>query len=198
MRRWVLIAAIALVASIAWLLFRRQDIASALAPANGPPIRPTVLSAPAPAPNPGSAAPGDDGETELQALIRRMAPQASDRSAGVAGSDADADGVRDDVQLYIRDHWRDPRMRAAMQRYARLQQDFLATFAGGGDASQAMALQLHSLECLQALGGEALLTDSKTVLALTLNTPDRQRAYTQGMQTVAGGLFVSAAGDPCR
>jgi|GEM_PF-5931122 len=204
MRKLLLAAAIALVA---WLLFHRRDAAATLEPAPTPVGHRTDRIAPAAAPalsksalsKPALATTGDRGDSELLARVRHMAPQATDRSPGIAGRDADADGVRDDVQLYIRDHWRDAPTRDAVQRYARLQQAFLATAAsGGGDVHRAMESQLRSLECLHAIGGEALLTDSKNVLALTLNTPDRQRAYRQGMQAIAGGLFVSAAGDPCR
>ncbi len=196
-RRLAALAGLGALLALAWLYGSDRATPAAIPLAAGLPASPAP--APATPPQPPAAQrtwqPASP-EADLKARIDALAAQARDRGASVRGTDADHDGVRDDIQRYIDQHWPEPTVHAAMQHYAARQQALLET-ASRSQARTEMGRMLRSLECLGRLSGNDGLMRSKDVLAMNLNTPQRRQAYDRAMARVAGALFFETAGDPC-
>ena len=112
----------------------------------------------------------------------------------VIGFDVDHDGVRDDVQRFIKLGYTDQTVVAALLQYAKAYQLALGHAADGGASHENADKLLRSSECMYSIGKEQGIGLLRDVAARMINTIDRAEAYFAFQQSVAGLRLV--ASDP--
>ncbi len=140
----------------------------------------------------------------LQALETAGDIPALERSASVAGTDANADGVRDDVEAYIRTQYASasaPQRTAALQ-YARGMQAALLVDPADGTAVKAVKRQLsRANHCLYARFDSSSAVQPAAVgaqlRAVTTNTKARLLAYLAYSKALDGTSWAMPEGDTC-
>ena len=134
------------------------------------------------------------------------APQVDneDLTAGLKGIDADANGIRDDIDRFIARHYSATSiMKKAAEREARaFQMSMEATTPE--EAKAAGNAIFHAGDCSYKLLPHATEADMKFVenmsieiKALTANTPERFSAYWRGEELASGMVFYSNDNPDC-
>jgi hypothetical protein len=134
------------------------------------------------------------------------APQVDneDLTPGLKGIDADANGIRDDIDRFIARHYSTTSMmRKAAEREARaFQMSMEATTPE--EAKAAGNAIFHAGDCSYKLLPHATEADMKFVesmsieiKALTANTPERFSAYWRGEELASGMVFYSNDNPDC-
>jgi len=114
----------------------------------------------------------------------------------VAGTDADGDGVRDDVQAWIQSAYPDPVVRSAARQLAVSLQAMLVNTSGESGALAAAAAMNAAIDCLYALDPAAFGGRVDAVEAAVVNTGNRARAYARAGAHLSGDVFtVSTVAD---
>ncbi|MGI4777883.1 MAG: hypothetical protein ACRYGA_07135 [Janthinobacterium lividum] len=172
---------------------------SASASASALTLTPTLAPAPAPAPGPG---PGP-ALTLLQQILnleRNGTIPKLDRSKDIAGPDANANGVRDDIESWINAQLVSERQRKSLMQDARATQrtlvvdlkdeaalqktgeGFSASFKCGGDT-------FSDYSVFSRLAGK--------IEAMTANTKERAARYMQYNAARSGSSTTRPSGDAC-
>lgn len=148
---------------------------------------------------PGASSDGqDDGATHADARparerehLDRLAPLPE---SPLAGEDADHDHIRDDVEQYIDDTYRDREaVWLAARQYARAEQHGVL-FAKDADRAQDAGNEIaHAIECLYAfLPADDADAVWKELRARTLDDDGRVDAWLALQDALAGGYYESA------
>jgi hypothetical protein len=116
--------------------------------------------------------------------------------ATVAGIDADNDGVRDDVQIYVHITYTDTATRAASRRLVKSLQRLLAAGDDWPLALAAATSMNSAIDCLYSLDPEKFGDYVDAIEGKVVNTEARSRAYAKGGASLSGGIFsVSTVAD---
>lgn len=101
------------------------------------------------------------------------------------------DGVRDDVAGYIAENYDDEPTQDALMQYARAEQDFILS---DGNKTLAVAAALASdkgRDCLRSTYSvEEVIAITDEMLAASLNTKERMRAYLVADSLLGGHTFT--------
>lgn len=149
----------------------------------------------------------NDPQTPVQrvaALERSGAIPSLDRSAGLTGPDADANGVRDDVDAFISANYPETSQRAAAAQFARAMQAAQTADLSDIAATKAIAARAsRAVNCIYlrfAAGGNAGTPPASVVEALrsvTANTRERLDAYLAYARALDGTSATLPEGDTC-
>lgn len=143
-----------------------------------------------------------DGLAVIVPILSPDIPAESQDDGSLLGTDADGDGVRDDLERYIARQYPDtPRTRQALYRFVNAQQNLLIASPSLSSASNAVRSAQTCIE--QAMSGSAATTDSarNETLARLLNSRQRSVAYIRNSQRAIALLYQSPgipANLPCR
>ena len=155
---------------------------------------PEVTPPETPAPEPEPEQPEDpdrptptDIDRQIEAAIAALEAAGTlpvlDRSASIAGSDENRDGVRDDVETFIESL---PDATAQKRALRRMHRSMVAAMTGREGAARAGA---SAVACLaMAYGGDAV-AKLGDVLKVTVNTLERFRAYMAHDAALSGSSF---------
>lgn len=150
------------------------------------------------------AAPTAKGNSPATAVDDAPQVDNEDLTPGLKGIDADANGIRDDVDRFIaRHHSTTSIMKKAAEREARaFQMSMEATTPE--EAKAAGNAIFHAGDCSYKLLPHATEADMKFVesmsieiKALTANTPERFSAYWRGEELASGMVFYSNDNPDC-
>ncbi|MCL1962086.1 MAG: hypothetical protein FWG56_10015, partial [Desulfovibrionaceae bacterium] len=137
---------------------------------------------------------------QIAQLERQGGYPTLDRSASIAGPDANQNGVRDDIEAWINTlDVTEPQRKALMQEAKVLQQTLLI------DLTDKAAIQRsgEELEASGKCGGdrftpyEAFAKLSDKIEAMTANTRQRAERYMQYNKAASGSVTESPRGDTC-
>ncbi|WPX33714.1 hypothetical protein RHM62_07815 [Actimicrobium sp. CCC2.4] len=126
-----------------------------------------------------------------------------DRSASLAGPDADGNGVRDDIDAYINGKFTDGKQRKAVLQDARAMQKAVLVDATDKVAAKTVSLRLmDSTSCLFSVfpDGAGLTSPesvSRKIEAITSNTKSRLKAYLAYNKSLDGSVGSLPIGDTC-
>jgi hypothetical protein len=126
-----------------------------------------------------------------------------DRSASLAGPDADGNGVRDDIDAYINGKFTDEKQRKAVLQKARAMQKAVLVDAANKDATKIVSLELmNSTNCMHESfpskdGGIAPGSVSRKIEAITSNTKLRLKAYLAFNKALDGTTSSLPVGGTC-
>lgn len=150
----------------------------------------------------GGKTPPEDNTpaASIEALERDGSLPALDRSASLAGVDADGNGVRDDIQAWVAQlPASDSQQQALLQLAAANQQALLVDVADEPALRQVVARQMAGVKCVvrreaDVLNGQNIVTGMRD---RTANTEVRARAYMRYMEAVNGYVMKSPDGNGC-
>lgn len=111
----------------------------------------------------------------------------------IAGTDADGDGVRDDVQSHIQVTYTDAATQAAVTRLAKGFQALLVNTSGKPGALTAAASLNAAIDCLYTLDSVDFVGQVEDIEGRTVNTATRARAYARAGSQLSGGNFTVSA-----
>jgi hypothetical protein len=138
---------------------------------------------------------------EMARLERQGVLPALNRSSDIRGPDANDNGVRDDIEIYIAAlPLSEPQKRAAMQT-ARVQQRTLLT--DPGDKAAIKALGDASMAATSCIGDRfeperrRSYEISRRIEAITANTPERAKRYMDYMAALSGTSTAYPEGNTC-
>lgn len=127
-----------------------------------------------------------------------------DHGPTLAGIDADANGVRDDIDAYIRREFPDPVQQAAVLQHARAMQVVLLVNPQDTAAlRRASAHVTESISCIfNRFPGYPEVPDpgkvSEEIVRITVNTSPRQRAYGAYNRALSGSVMSLPNHDTCQ
>ena len=149
-------------------------------------------------------APAEDSpEQKVAQLEASGAIPQLDRLPTVAGIDANGDGVRDDIELYIEKTYADPAQRRAAMQMARAYQRMLLVDKNDAVALQAVSEQsFRAVACLKfafpgTTGRVASARMMENVRAVSTNTKERLQAYLAHNKAQSGSVSVPPEGNTC-
>lgn len=125
-----------------------------------------------------------------------------DRTDSLTGIDADANGIRDDIDAYITREYPDPAQRSAVQQDARAMQKALLVPPGDVSAAKTVVREAaRATNCIYAEfpkgGWKEAARVGKEVEALTTNTKKRLLAYLQMNKSLDGTSWAMPEGETC-
>jgi hypothetical protein len=121
-----------------------------------------------------------------------------DFTDSVGGIDANANGVRDDIEDFIVKTYTDSKQRATAMQIAASYQYSLLNSATKQAAIAAAARVYRSLDCaIQVFGGGDFVKKADDILAMTLNTKIRAKAYVSARVNAAGTVYDTDVPNPC-
>lgn len=131
-------------------------------------------------------------------------PLRLDQSDSIRGVDANANGVRDDVELHISRAYQAKQKAAAMQYAAALQSALISDKTDPLSVRRHGTRSLRGMQCLievfgsenKALNRDAEIT-SEEIIALTTNTGQRLMAYLSFGRAVNGSVLALPEGGSC-
>lgn len=126
-----------------------------------------------------------------------------DRTDSIAGIDANANGVRDDIEQHIEKKYTEPAQRKAVMQTARDYQQMLLVNKNDAVAVQALIdLGARASNCsFEVFGGldgfRRSYQMSRELEAMTTNTKGRLTAYLDFNRTASGSISSSPKGNVC-
>jgi hypothetical protein len=122
-----------------------------------------------------------------------------ERESTLGGIDANANGVRDDIEAHIERKYTEPAQRAAAMQTARaFQQMLLVDKSDAGAMEQSVVSTARAVDCLfDTFAGTEGSELSRQLEAMTTNTKDRLRAYLQFNKAASGSVSTSYKGRGC-
>lgn len=142
-------------------------------------------------------------QQQLAALEVNGALPILDRSPSLAGPDANANGVRDDVDAYIAENYTVPVVRAAVQQMAgTLQSKLLVDLT---DSAAVHALSVRSMAAVNCVFDRFEETNSpsspemaiKDIQSITMNTKQRLLKYLAFSKSLDGTTMALPKGNTC-
>lgn len=128
----------------------------------------------------------------------RPGVRSKDFTETVLGIDSDRNGIRDDIQNYIEQSYKDPAQRQAMLQYTRAAE--LLYFSETFDVvKRSWPEYARSSACLrQAFGRDKWTKEAGEITAQLLNTPPRIEVYITYNRLAAGHIYDLYGGtQPC-
>lgn len=129
----------------------------------------------------------------VEELPPSSSPPPSSSSVPVAGTDADGDGVRDDVQAWLQAAFPDSTVRAAARQLAVALQGMLVNASGASGARIAAAAMNAAIDCLYALDPATFGSRVDAIEEAVVNTGNRARAYARVGDHLSGEVYVVSA-----
>lgn len=124
-----------------------------------------------------------------------------ERDASIAGVDADANGVRDDVEAYIAGNYASEAERAAAMQYAKGMQAALlvdtSNIAAVKEVKRQMSRALHCVYDKFGGGTKQPATVNEELRAISTNTKQRLLAYLAYNKALDGTSWAMPEGDTC-
>jgi hypothetical protein len=151
---------------------------------------------------PSPPAPPSPSEQLVQLEQEGKLP-ALDRSASVAGTDANGNGVRDDVDNWLAHRFTDTQQRAAATQMAKAVQEAVLVDSTSPAASKVVSQHLaNAMNCLFARfpdnqGAQAPAAVGQEIEAVTTNTKPRLLAYLGYNKSRDGTALSLPKGDTC-
>lgn len=131
------------------------------------------------------------------ALLCGCAAPAANGAADLTGPDLNRDGVRDDVERELTRTYNPPERQDVLLA-ARAFQNLLNHGVTGTDRQALMdaaTAYMTAKTCLDNRHGYALMADAgQDIVALTINTDARARAFTALNSALSGGAFLEDSG----
>lgn len=128
-----------------------------------------------------------------------------DRTETIGGIDVNHDGVRDDIEAFIKQRYTESKERAAMLQYARSTQDSVLVDKTDRAAAKAvMAKASRAIKCVFAIFNPEknpnnalphLVTNE--IDSLTTNTKARLKAYLAFSRALDGSVITQPQGNTC-
>jgi len=120
----------------------------------------------------------------------------------VAGTDGNKNGVRDDIDDYITQHYSNEQQKNALLQFAKVMQDSLAVDTSDTAAVQAIdGRDSRALHCVFVAFGDSSSENPSTawhkIRSLTTNTKDRLEAYLKFNHALDGTTSTLSEGDTC-
>jgi hypothetical protein len=120
----------------------------------------------------------------------------------VAGTDGNANGVRDDIDDYITQHYSNDQQKNALLQFAKVMQDSLVVDTSDTAAVQAIdGRDSRALHCVFVAFGDPSSENPSTawhkIRSLTTNTKDRLEAYLKFNHALDGTTSTLSEGDTC-
>lgn len=141
---------------------------------------------------------------QVAALESSGAIPSLDRTAGLMGTDADANGVRDDVDRHIATTYPEAAQRAAATQFARAMQEALTADLGDAASTKAIAARgSRAVNCIYTrFAGASSPTHAparvaEDVRSITANTRERLSAYLAYARALNGTSATLPEGDTC-
>jgi outer membrane murein-binding lipoprotein Lpp len=140
---------------------------------------------------------------KINALEASGALPKLDRTATLAGIDANKDGVRDDIEVYINKTYSQPEQKAAARQEAKSMQAILS--AGTMNTKVAKVLDLQSEKSMNCLflkfdelkGHKYPGQVSREIVSMSTNTKARLLAYLAYNKALDGTVLATSEGDTC-
>jgi len=122
-----------------------------------------------------------------------------ERGDSLAGADVDGNGIRDDIDAYIDQHYSGEKRQSAARQFARVMQATLLVPENDGEAARAVALRvMRGIVCTYSTFDDA---DAGKVIeeirAITTNTKSRLLAHLAYDRALDGMAFTLPKGDTC-
>jgi len=141
----------------------------------------------------GSKAVSDILKLEESGDIPRL-----ERGDSLVGTDMDGNGIRDDIDAYINQHYSGEERRSAARQFARYMQATLLVPESDREAARAVSLQgTNRINCMYSIFGVDAAKAIEDIIAITTNTKSRLRAYLTYDKMLDGMVFVLPKGDGC-
>lgn len=120
-----------------------------------------------------------------------------DFTDSVGGIDANANGVRDDIEAFINKTYTDSKQRAAMMQYAGALQSLLLNSYTKEAAYLSEKKVFRALDCADEIFGESYSKLTLDILAMTLNTKQRAQAYVAADKLSSGQMYDMFVKNSC-
>ena len=108
----------------------------------------------------------------------------------IEGIDSDGDGVRDDVQRYIKLTYSDAPTQQALVQYAKAQQVMMLASTSKEQAIANATAIVKSIECLSSVHSDDFTEVMQATRLQLLNTEARVRAYITANSQASGAVFA--------
>jgi len=145
--------------------------------------------------------PPPQGETHaaIAALEESGAIPRLERSNSLAGTDADGNGIRDDVDAYIVQNYSGEEQLAAVNQYARTMQASLLLPENDREAARVVALRsARAIYCIHSKFGNGKgYRVTSEIRGVTTNTKPRLLAYLSYNRSLNGMVFSNPQGEVC-
>jgi len=143
--------------------------------------------------------PVEDAASAIVALEESGDIPRLERGASLAGTDADNNGIRDDIDAYIDQHYSGEERQSAARQFARGMQATLLVPENDTEAARAVARQvMRGIVCTYSRFDDA---DADQVIddvrAITTNTRSRLLAHLAYDRALDGMAFTLPRGDTC-
>lgn len=157
---------------------------------------------PMPEPEPTPPAKPSAAEKLADLENRGLIPKL-DRSDSLEGPDQDNNGIRDDIDAYIAQHYPEPAQRKAAEQFARAMQ--LAVTGGSASVDAARSIRRQSSEAISCLydrfdgtnGSKYPAAVGKELTRITTNTKQRLKAYLAYNKNLDGTSWASPDEGTC-
>lgn len=133
-------------------------------------------------------------------LERQGQLPALDRSASLAGPDADGNGIRDDIDAWIASRQATPARQAALVQLARAYQAAVTSGSQNAAAAQDMAARSgQAISCILARSGSETegMQAVSALRKMTANTRERVHAYLAYARALDGAVMAVSDKDGC-
>lgn len=147
-----------------------------------------------PPPKTNPPASGTTAKEKLEALENSGAIPKLDRTDSIAGIDANANGIRDDVETYIATHYPNPTQRAAAVQFAVVMQDSMLVDKVNMSAVKAISIRsLRAVNCIyskfdnSSTGKQAGAVVAE-IRSISANTKARLLAYLAYAKALDGSV----------
>lgn len=147
--------------------------------------------------------PNQSAKEKLEALENSGAIPKLERTDSVAGIDANANGVRDDVEAYIATHYSNPAQRAAVLQFAAVTQAAMVVDKADLAAAKAISVRVdRAINCLYSKfevssGAKHPAAVGQEIESISTNTKKRLLAYLAFSKALDGTVGTSSEGDTC-
>ena len=180
-----------------------EEAANASSQAPSSPAPTTTPSVPPEDSNPPAAPAKRSAAEKLADLENRGRIPKLDRSDSLEGPDQDNNGIRDDVDAYIAQHYPEPAQRKAAEQFARAMQEAVTTGSTSVDTARAIDRRSSAaISCIfDRFDGENGSAYPAAVVekleGVTANTKKRLKSYLAYNKTLNGTALGSSEGDNC-
>lgn len=140
---------------------------------------------------------------KLEALENSGAIPKLERTNSIAGIDANANGIRDDVEAYIAANYSNPAQRAAVIQFAGVIQDAMLVDKANVAAAKAISVRVdRAINCLYSKfdvssGEKHPAAIGQEIESISANTKKRLLAYLAFSKALDGTVGTSPEGDTC-
>ncbi|WP_157128364.1 hypothetical protein [Cupriavidus sp. USMAA2-4] len=138
------------------------------------------------------------GMVKVEDQSGRPGVKSKDFTETVEGIDADKNGIRDDIQIYIEATYKILPQRAGMLQYTRAAENFMLRAKNLDELKEYWPAYAKSADCLKSLFGDSWVKEAGEIQAQMMNTPPRIEAYIETRRMSKNNIWRLYSGDkPC-